>query len=149
MSKKKGKPVAKKAPKKQVAKKKASNKSASSSRTSARLAGSGTSAAADGRTLTVTIFLFRTGNGNKIRTSPQRLYANPGDRVAWNVVNLIDGTDVPVTLTWPEAGPWGKDPIQIRSWDKKSFGEVSGRFKYVVSALDAQEDPEIELPEGN
>ena len=148
MSKKKGKPVARKASKKPVATKQPSRKSASSSRAASRRAGTA-GAAATGRTLTVTNFLFRTGNGNKIRTSPQRLYANPGDRVAWNVVNLIDGTDVPVTLTWPEAGPWGKDPIQIRSWDKKSFGDSPGRFKYVVSALDAQEDPEIEIPEGN
>ena len=147
MSKKKGKPVVKKAPKKQVVKRSAPRKSASSSRTAARVGGGGAETA--GRTLTVTVFLFRTGNGNKIRTSPQRIYANPGDRIAWNVVNLIDGTDVPVTLTWPEAGPWGKDPIQIRSWEKKPVADTPGRFKYVVSALDAQEDPEVEIPEGN
>jgi hypothetical protein len=145
MSKKKGKPAAKKAPKKKVVAKKAAKKSVSKSRTAARLTGG----ASTGRTLTVTIFLFRTGNGNKIRTSPQRLYANPGDHVEWNVVNLIDGTDVPVTITWPEAGPWGKDPINVRSWHRMPFGDVSGRFKFVVSALDAQEDPEVEMPEGN
>jgi hypothetical protein len=146
MSKKKGKPVARKAPIKQMVKRSAPKKSALSSRSAAP---SGAGAEAAGRTLTVTVFLFRTGNGNKIRTSPQRIYANPGDRIAWNVVNLIDGTDVPVTLTWPEAGPWGKDPIQIRSWDKKPVADTPGRFKYVVSALDAQEDPEVEIPEGN
>jgi plastocyanin len=146
MSKKKGKPAARKAPKKKAAPKKAAKKSVSSSRTSARLAGAG--AAASGRTLHVTIFLYRTGNGNKIRTSPQRLYATPGDSVEWTVVNLIDGSDVPVTLTWPEIGPWGKDPIQIRNWERKAFGEApSGRFKFVVSALDAQEDPEIDIPD--
>ena len=138
--KKKGKPVAKKAPKKAV------KKSVSKSRPNARLAGAGFT----GRTLTVTIFIYRTGNGNKIRTSPQRLYANPGDRVAWNIVNLIDGTDVPVSITWPQEGPWGKDPIEIRNWDMKSLdGAPSGRFKYMITGLGAQEDPEIELPEGS
>ena len=136
--KKKGKPAAKKA-----APKKAVKKSVSKARAGARLAGS----AATGRTLTVTIFLYRTGNGNKIRTSPQRLYVNPGDHVNWNVVNLIDGSDVPATITWPGEGPWGKDPIPVRSWERKLFGDTPGRFKYVVSALDAQEDPEVECPE--
>jgi hypothetical protein len=144
MSKKKAKPAAKKAPKK--AAKKAAKKSASKARTSSRL----TAAATTSRTLTVTIFIYRTGNGNKIRTSPQRLYANPGDRIAWNVVNLIDGSNVPVTITWPEAGPWGKEPIEVRDWKMESFADApAGRFKYTISARDAQEDPEIELPEGN
>jgi hypothetical protein len=151
MSKKKSKPAASKAPKKKVAPRKAAKaaakKPASSARTSARLASA--SAAGTGRTLHMSIFLFRTGHGNRIRTSPQRLYANPGDFVEWTVVNLIDGSDVPVTLTWPEAGPWGKDPIEIRSWERKAFGEATGVFKFVVSALDAQEDPEVELPDGN
>lgn len=147
MSKKKGKnPAAKKAPKKKAAPKKSAKRSVSKSRTGARLAG----AAATGRTLHTTIFLFRTGNGNKIRTSPQRLYANPGDFIEWTVVNLIDGSDVPVTLTWPEQGPWGKDPIEIKGWTRMPFGDApSGRFKFVVSALDVQEDPEVEVPDGN
>jgi hypothetical protein len=143
MSKKKSKPAARKAPKK--APKQAAKKSVSKSRASARRAGGSSS----GRTLTVTIFIFRTGHGNKIRTSPQRLYANPGDHVEWNVVNLVDGTDVPVTITWPEGGPWGKEPIAVRSWERMAFGNASGRFKFVVSALDAQEDPDVERPEGN
>lgn len=151
MSKKKGKPATKKAPKKSAPKKsvkKAVKKSASSSRTGARLSSAG--AAATGRTLQVTIHLFRTSNGNRIRTSPQRLYANPGDFAEFTVVNLIDGSDVPVTLTWPEAGPWGKDPIEVRGWVRIGFGDApSGRYKFVVSALDAQEDPEVEMPDGN
>lgn len=152
MSKKKSKPAARTAPKRTVAPKKAAKKAAkksvSSTRTGASLASAGT--AGTGRTLHTTIFLFRTGNGNKIRTSPQRLYANPGDFIEWTVVNLVDGSDVPVTLTWPEAGPWGKDPIQIRGWERKAFGNAAaGVFKFVVSALDAQEDPEVELPDGN
>jgi hypothetical protein len=139
MSKKKGKPAAKKAPKK------AAKKAAPKARVSSRL----TAGASTMRTLTVTIFIYRTGNGNKIRTSPQRLYANPGDRIAWNVVNLIDGSNVPVTITWPEGGPWGKEPIEVRDWKMESATDVPmGRFKYTVSALDAQEDPEVEFPEG-
>ena len=149
MSKKKGKTAARKAPKSKAAPKKSSmKKSVSASRPSGRRAGKA-GAAATGRTLHTTIFLFRTANGNRIRTAPQRLYANPGDFVEWTVVNLIDGSDVPVTLTWPEPGPWGKDPIAIRSWARKAFGNTAGVFKFVVSALDAQEDPEVEMPDGN
>jgi len=137
MSKKKGKAAPKKAPKKKAAK-----KSAAKSRSSARLT------ADSGRTVQATIFIFRTSQGNKIRTSPQRIYANPGDRVEWTVVNMVDGSDVPVTITWPDAGPWGKEPIEFRSSDRKSLaGGASGRYKYVVSALDAQEDPEMEIPD--
>lgn len=153
MSKKKSKPAAKKPPMKKAAPKKtapkkAAKKSVSSARTGARLAS--TAAAATGRTLHTTIFLFRTGNGNRIRTAPQRLFANPGDFAEWTVVNLIDGSDVPVTLTWPEGGPWGKEPIEIRGWERKAFGDApAGVFKFVVSALDYQEDPEVELPDGN
>lgn len=137
MSKKKGKPAAKKAPKKKAAK-----KSVAKLRTSASL-GAGSA----GRTSQATIYIFRTSHGNKIRTSPQRIYAGPG-HVEWTVVNLIDGSDVPVTITWPEGGPWGKEPIGIRGWERRSAAGVPpGRYKYVVSALDAQEDPEIEIPD--
>jgi hypothetical protein len=149
MSKKKGKVAAKKAPKKKVPVKKAVKKAAKASVSKARAGARLTAPGATGRTLHVTIFLYRSGNGNKIRTSPQRLYANAGDFIAWTVVNLIDGTDAPVTLTWPETGPWGKDPIEIRGWARKAVGTPpSGRFKFVVSAFDAQEDPEIEVPDG-
>ena len=135
MSKKKGKPAAKKAPKKAV------KKAAARSTRPARL-----TAATGGRTSQITIFLFRTGSGNRIRTSPQRAYAGPG-HVEWTVVNLIDGSDVPVTITWPQEGPWGKEPIEIRSWTRRSADEVKpGVYKYVVHALDAQEDPEVEFP---
>ena len=150
MSKKKSKPAVRKATNTKAAPKKAAKKSVPSARTGARLATASTTAAATGRTLHTTIFLFRTGNGNRIRTAPQRLYANPGDFVEWTVVNLVDGSDVPVTLTWPEGGPWGKDPIEIRSWERKAFGDApAGVFKFVVSALDVKEDPEVELPDGN
>ena len=144
MSKKKGKPMAKPAARKKTVKKTAARKGAAVSRPASRQAGGPV-----GRTSQVTIFIFKTGNGNKIRTAPQRAYAGPG-HIEWTVVNLIDGSDVPVTLTWPEGGPWGKEPISIRSWERRSVdGVPPGRYKYVVSALDAQEDPEVELPEGN
>jgi hypothetical protein len=79
---------------------------------------------------------------------PQRLFANPGDRIEWSVVNMVDGSDVPVTITWPESGPWGKEPMSFRSNDRQTVSAASGgRFKYVVSALDAQEDPEVEIPD--
>lgn len=138
MSKKKSKPAARKA-----SKKKAVKKSAAKARPSARLGGESA-----GRTSQATIFLFRTGHGNKIRTVPQRLYAGPG-HIAWTVVNLVDGSNVPVTITWPEGGPWGKDPIEVRDgFERISVaGATSGRFKYVVKGLDAQEDPEVEIPD--
>jgi hypothetical protein len=63
---------------------------------------------------------------------------------------MVDGSEVPVTITWPQGGPWGKDPIEFRGFERKPFeGGASGVFKYVISALDAQEDPEVEIPDGN
>jgi hypothetical protein len=135
MSKKKGQAAARKAPKKKAV------KSAAMSRPSARAAGGGS------MTSQIVIFLFRTGSGNKIRTAPQHAYAGPG-HVEWTVVNLIDGSDVPVRITWPGAGPWGKDPIDVRGWKRvNADGVAPGNYKYVVQALDAQEDPEIEFPQ--
>ena len=62
---------------------------------------------------------------------------------------MCDGSDVPVTSTWPVSGPWGKDTIAFRSSDRKALtaGASEGRFKEVVAALDAQEDPEVEIPD--
>ena len=142
MSKKKGKPAkkgARKAPKKAAAR-----RSAARPRAAALAAGD-----SGGRTVYGTIFIYRTGSGNKIRTTPQRIYANPGDRIEWSVVNMVDGSDVPITITWPESGPWGKEPISFRSSDRKALtaSTSEGRFKYVVSALDAQEDSEVEIPD--
>jgi plastocyanin len=149
MSKKKGKVVAKKTAKKtaKTAAKKVVKKAASRSRATARLTGGAEPA---GRTLHVSIFIFKTDRGTQIRTAPQRLYANPGDFVEWTVVNMVDGSNVPVTISWPETGPWGKEPIQVQNWTRMAFGaSPAGNFKFVVSALDAQEDPEIEIPDGN
>ena len=134
MSKKKGKAAARKAPKKSAPKR------ATAPRTAV--------AAESGRTVYATIFIYRTGSGTRIKTSPQRIYANPNDRIEWSVVNMVDGSDVPVTITWPEQGPWGKQPIEFRNCDRKAVdGAAAGRYKYVVSALGAQEDPEVEIPD--
>jgi hypothetical protein len=138
--KKKGKPATKKT----AARKKVTRKSASKSlaRAGARLAATG------GRTSQITIFVFKTGTGTKIRTAPQRAYAGPGF-VEWTVVNMVDGSNIPATITWPDGGPWGKEPIEIRDgMERREIpGEPKGRYKYVVHALDAQEDPEVEIPE--
>lgn len=143
MTKKKGKAAPKKATKKAASK-------APARRAAARRPMAGAALGADdgGRTVTATIFIYRTANGNKIRTAPQRLFANPGDRIEWTVVNLVDGSEVPVTITWPESGPWGKEPMTFRNDDRRAVSAAAtGRFKYVVSALDAKEDPEVEIPD--
>jgi hypothetical protein len=145
MSKKKGKAAPKKAPKMAPRKKSTSRPAA---RPASRTSLSRTSATTGGnRTVNATIFIFRTGNGIRIRTTPQRLYANVGDRVQWTVVNTVDGSDIPVTVTWPEGGPWGKEPIEIKSFAQRVVDGGPGTSKYVVSAYDAQEDPEVEIPD--
>jgi len=140
MSKKKGKKAPKPAPKKKAP---ARAKKASASRSTART----TAAASIGHTAQITIFLYKTSSGNKIRTAPQRAYAGPGS-IEWTIVNLIDGSNVPVTLTWPDGGPWGKEPIEIRDGrlNRSLDGAAEGRFKYWISGFDAQEDPEVEIP---
>jgi hypothetical protein len=141
MSKKKRKPAAKKAPRKKAVK-----KGAVRSRALATLT---TPSATAGRTKTATIFVFETAGGTKIRTSPQRVYANPGDSVEFNVVNMIDDSDVEVTIEFPGGGPWGAAPFKFRNWERKGLvTPPEGRFKYVVRALGAEEDPEVEIPEG-
>ena len=140
MSKKKGKSTARNAP----GKRREASRPAAKLR-SLRLIGA---ASEGGRTVSATIYIFRTGSGTRIRTAPQTIFANPGDRVEWTVVNMVDGSDVPVTITWPASGPWGKEPIEFRSSKRQALAAgASGRFKYVVSALDAQEDPEIDIPD--
>jgi hypothetical protein len=55
---------------------------------------------------------------------------------------------VPVTITWPNGGPWGREPLSVRNCLRESAAGVTpGVYKYVVSALDAQEDPEVEFPQ--
>src|SRR5687768_2832274 len=134
MSKQKGKTAARKAPKRKPA-------------AVARPRRTGTLAGATGTTSQITIFLFRTGSGNKIRTSPQRAYAGPG-HVEWTVVNLIDGTDVPVRISWPEGSPFATESVDIKNRHRESADGVKpGIYKYVVHAYDTKEDPEIEFPQ--
>lgn len=136
MSRQKGKAAARKAPKKKT-------RPARKLRPAAKLA----SASATGSTSQITIFLFRSGSGNRIRTTPQRAYAGPG-HVEWTVVNLIDGSDAPVRITWPDGSPWPEESIQVRSWHRlNADGVKPGVYKYVVHAYDTQEDPEIEFPQ--
>ena len=134
MTKRKGKAAARKAPKGKA--------SAARPRATVRTRTAG----ATGGTSQITIFLFRTGSGNKIRTAPQRAYAGPG-YVEWTVVNLIDGTDVPVRITWPEGSPFAKESVDVKNWHRESADGVKpGLYKYVVHAYDTMEDPEIEFP---
>jgi hypothetical protein len=141
MSKKKGKAAPKRAPKKTAPRKNAA------SRPAARARGTASASEGSGTTRQATVIIYRTGNGNKIRTVPQRLFANPGDRIEWSVVNLVDGSDVPVTISWPDGSPFGGGPLTFKSVDRVPLEAGHGRFKYVVSALDAKEDPEIEIPD--
>jgi hypothetical protein len=132
MTKKKARAAVKKAPKRKA--------TAARTRTTATLA-------ARGETSQITIFLFRTGSGNRIRTSPQRAYAGPGS-VEWTVVNLIDGTDVPVRISWPEGSPFARESVDVKNRHRESADGVRpGVYKYVVHAYDTMEDPEIEFPE--
>ena len=134
MTKKKGKAAAKKAPKRKA--------TAIRPRTRATL---GSESA--GITSQITIFLFRTGSGIRIRTSPQRAFAGPG-HVEWTVVNLVDGTDVPVRITWPDGSPWATESIEVKDWFRESADGIKpGVYKYVVHAYDTTEDPEIEFPQ--
>jgi hypothetical protein len=136
MSKKKGKAAARTAPKKKTT---ALAKSRAATRSTA---------AATGATSQVTIMLFRTPSGNKIRTTPQKAFAGPG-HVEWTVVNMIDGSDVPVRITWPNGSPWPAEPgFEVKSCCRMCCDDVKpGVYKYVVHAYDTQEDPEIEFPQ--
>ena len=136
MSKKKGKAAPKKAPMKKAA-----------GRPAVRARATMVSADSGGYTRQATIFIFRTSNGNRIRTTPQKLFANPGDRIEWTVVNMVDGSDVPVTISWAEKSPFGGGNFQFKSVDRQSLTATEGRFKYTVSALDAKEDPEVMIPD--
>jgi hypothetical protein len=139
MSKKKGKAVVKPAPRKKSRPVKAvANRLARTTQTTTTTSG----------TSQVTIFLFRTSSCNRIRTSPQRAFANPGGHLEWTVVNMIDGSDVPVRITWPDRSPFDKESVEFKSWQRESLaGAKAGVYKYVVHAYDTQEDPEIEIPD--
>ena len=138
MSKKKGKAAVKRAPKKKVVMATAKSRLRPQTQTSTTTGG----------TSQVTIFLFRTSTGNRIRTSPQRAFANPGGHLEWTVVNMIDGSDVPVRITWAEGNPFARQSIEFKGWQRESLaGAKSGVYKYVVHAYDTHEDPELEIPD--
>ena len=138
MSKKKGKAAVKPAPKKKMATAAAKHRPASRTQTSSPTGG----------TSQVTIFLFRTSSGNRIRTSPQRAFANPGGHLEWTVVNMIDGSDVPVRITWPDRSPFARESLEFKGWQRESLaGAKPGVYKYAVHAYDTHEDPEIEIPD--
>ena len=149
MSKKKGK-APKKAVKKVATKKPAKKSAAKARRRASSMRESVLAVAPSPRTKTVTIFIFESKGVNCIRTSPQRVYANPGDHIEFNVVNLVDATHPDVTISFGDGGPWGKEPFKIRDWDRKPVapGVPMGVFKYTITAMGAIEDPEVELPEG-
>jgi len=143
MSKKRGKAAARPAPKKKKTKK---TVVAAPSR---RLAtATQTGSATGGGTSQVTITLFRTSAGNKIRTSPQRAFVDLDGHVEWTVVNMIDGSDAPVRITWPDRNPFRTESLEFKGWKRESVaGATTGTYKYVVHAYDTQEDPEIEIPD--
>jgi hypothetical protein len=140
MSKKRGKAVAKPAPKKK--------KTVRAAATRRSAAATQTGSATGGGTSQVTITLFRTGAGNRIRTSPQRAFVDLDGHVEWTVVNMIDGTDVPVRITWPDRNPFGTESLEFKGWRRESvLGAKAGTYKYVVHAYDTHEDPELEIPD--
>ena len=144
MSKKKpGKKSAKKAPAKKTAAKKTAGKAASAARRPVRKLAT----EYPKTTAAVTIFLYKTAGGQRIRTSPQLLVAAPGE-VEWTVVNLASDEAVKVEITWPKGSPWGGEPITITNGvERKSLADAkAGRYKYNITANGYTEDPELEYP---
>lgn len=135
------KKVKKKAAKKTRGKKK-------TARRSVALAVRGSAGAPPNRTSTATIFVYDTGNGRHVRTSPQLITCPPG-YIEWTVVNLSGGPMPDVDIKWPNGGPWGGAPIPVRNGNaRKSFEDArAGRFKYEVHCEGFVEDPEVEYPE--
>ena len=104
-------------------------------------------AAATNRTAAATIFVYKTGAGTRIRTSPQLLVAGPG-YVEWTVVNLMSDEPVDVEITFPGESPFDSKAISVRGCERKLLtGTTAGRFKYNVTADGYTEDPEIEYPQ--
>lgn len=100
------------------------------------------------RTSAATIFVYDTGGGIRVRTSPQLLTCAQGF-VEWTVVNLTSGPMPDVDITWQAGGPWGGVPIPVRGGNARLSlqGAQAGRFKYNVTCGGYTEDPEIEYPE--
>jgi hypothetical protein len=140
--KKKAKPAARKVASKPVKKKVAK---AAARKPAARV--SSLAASETKRTAQSTIFIFKTDSGIGVRSSPQYLTGGPG-YIEWTIVNMTGGELVPAVITWPEGGPWGKDPIEIRGHLRRSLSDAApGHYKYTVTVGDVFEDPEVEIPE--
>ena len=140
MSKKKGKAAAKKAPKKQGGER-------STAAAAARLAATGGRRRRHDRRRSRS-----SSSGPAGQQDPDRATAAPTRvpvSIEWTVVNLVDGTDVPVTLTWPQRRPVGQGADRIRSSNRRESpsGVKPGDYQVRRHALDAQEDPEIEFPQ--
>ena len=105
-------------------------------------------AAPANRTSTATIFVYDTGAGKRVRTSPQLLTC-PAGYIEWTVVNLTGGPMPDVDITWPNGSPWGGGAIPVRNGNaRKSFADAkAGRYKYNVTCEGFTEDPEVEYPE--
>ena len=148
MSKKQpGKKAAKKAPAKKTAAKKPAKKMVRTVASAARRPIGKLATEYPRTTAAVTIFLYKTAGGHRIRTSPQLLVAAPG-QIEWTVVNLASDEPVKVEITWPKGSPWGGEPITITNGiERKSLADAKvGRYKYNITANGYTEDPEIEYP---
>jgi hypothetical protein len=100
------------------------------------------------RTGVATIFVYKTGDEYRVRTSPQLLGCGPGS-IEWTVVNLTSEEMPEVELTWPNGSPWGGRPIPIKGGNARLSlaGAKEGRFKYNVTCNGYTEDPEVQWPE--
>ena len=105
-------------------------------------------AAQSKRTSAATIFVYDTGGGIRVRTSPQLLTCGDGF-VEWTVVNLTSGPMPDVDITWKAGSPWGGVPIPVRGGNARLSLQAGqqGRFKYDVTCGGYTEDPELEYPE--
>jgi hypothetical protein len=100
------------------------------------------------RTAAATIFIYDSGGGQRVRTSPQLLTCGPGF-IEWTVVNMSSDAMPDVDITWPAGSPWGGAPIKIKNGSARVSleGARAGRFKYNVTCNGFTEDPEVEYPE--
>ena len=62
----------------------------------------------------------------------------PGATHQWTLFDPATLRNAPVTLTWPNGGPWGKEPVEVRDGTIRVplEGATPGRYKYVVHGLD-------------
>jgi hypothetical protein len=133
--------------KKKAAKKKTVKRAAGRKPAKKAVRRSALAAAPSERTAAATIFVYDTGQGTRVRTSPQLLTASDG-WVEWTVVNLTSGPMPDVDITWVDGSPWGGAPIKVCEGNcrKDILNGNKGRFKYNVTCNGYTEDPEIEYP---